>query len=106
MYDNDKRYLNGVAYNTSGAGSAKSVTISAKGAKYARFSYNLSRVDTSTLTLVAGSAAPASYIPYLQPTDPPVPFPQIPTSANSTTISWAGEGLAPSQVELEYEKKR
>ena len=31
---------------------------------------------------------------------------QIPTSANSTTISWAGEGLAPSQVELEYEKKR
>ena len=31
---------------------------------------------------------------------------QIPTTANSTTISWAGEGLAPSQVELEYEKKR
>lgn len=28
--------------------------------------------------------------------DPPVPFPAIPTSANSTTISWAGEGLAPS----------
>lgn len=31
---------------------------------------------------------------------------QIPTSAGSTTISWAGEGLAPSQVELEYEKRR
>ena len=31
---------------------------------------------------------------------------QIPTSANSTTISWAGEGLAPSQVELEFKKKR
>lgn len=42
----------------------------------------------------------------LTPTDPPIPFPQIPTSANSTTISWAGEGLAPSQVELEYQKKR
>jgi hypothetical protein len=42
----------------------------------------------------------------LTPVDPPVPFPQIPTSAGSTTISWAGEGLAPSQVELEYEKKR
>ena len=42
----------------------------------------------------------------LTPVDPPVPFPQIPTSANSTTISWAGEGLAPSQVELKYEKKR
>lgn len=35
----------------------------------------------------------------LTPTDPPVPFPQIPTSANSTTISWAGEGLAPSQFD-------
>lgn len=41
----------------------------------------------------------------LTPVDPPVPFPQIPTSANSTTISWAGEGLAPSQVEFEYERK-
>lgn len=42
----------------------------------------------------------------LTPVDPPVPFPQIPTSANSTTISWAGSGLAPSKVELEYEKRR
>lgn len=41
----------------------------------------------------------------LTPVDPPVPFPQIPTSANSTTISWAGEGLAPSEVEFEYERK-
>lgn len=40
------------------------------------------------------------------PTDPPIPFPQIPTSAGSTTIGWAGEGLAPSKVELEYEKRR
>lgn len=30
---------------------------------------------------------------------------QIPTSAGSTTISWAGSGLAPSQVELTYEKE-
>ena len=35
----------------------------------------------------------------LTPTDPPVPFPQIPTSANSTTISWAGSGLAPSEFD-------
>lgn len=42
----------------------------------------------------------------LTPTDPPLPFSQIPTSAGSTTIGWAGEGLAPSQVELEYKKKR
>ncbi len=30
---------------------------------------------------------------------------QIPTLADSTTISWAGQGLAPSKVELEYEKE-
>lgn len=35
----------------------------------------------------------------LTPVDPPVPFPQIPTTANSTTISWAGQGLAPSQFD-------
>lgn len=35
----------------------------------------------------------------LTPIDPPAPFPQIPTSANSTTISWAGSGLAPSQFD-------
>lgn len=31
---------------------------------------------------------------------------QIPTTANSTTISWAGEGLAPSEVELTYRKPK
>lgn len=35
----------------------------------------------------------------LTPVDPPVPFPQIPTTANSTTISWAGQGLAPSEFD-------
>lgn len=35
----------------------------------------------------------------LTPTDPPVPFPQIPTTINSTTISWAGSGLAPSEFD-------
>lgn len=42
----------------------------------------------------------------LTPIDPPVPFPQIPTTAGSTTISWAGSGLAPSEVEFEYERRR
>lgn len=42
----------------------------------------------------------------LTPVDPPVPFPQIPTTAGSTTISWAGSGLAPSEVEFEYERRR
>jgi hypothetical protein len=40
----------------------------------------------------------------LTPTDPPMPFPALPTTAGSTIISWAGSGLAPSQVEFEYER--
>ena len=39
----------------------------------------------------------------LTPTDPPVPFPQIPISAGSTTISWAGQGLAPSEFDSIHE---
>ena len=35
----------------------------------------------------------------LTPVDPPVPFPQIPTTAGSTTISWAGSSLAPSEFD-------
>lgn len=31
---------------------------------------------------------------------------QIPTAAGETTISWAGEGLAPSEVEFVYKVKR
>lgn len=31
---------------------------------------------------------------------------QIPTAAGETTISWAGEGLAPSEVELTYRKSK
>lgn len=42
----------------------------------------------------------------LTPVDPPAPFPQIPTSGGSTTISWAGEGIPPSQVEFIYKAKR
>jgi len=43
---------------------------------------------------------------YLTPTDPPAPLPQIPTAAGKTTISWVGEGLAPSEVELTYRKPK
>lgn len=56
--------------------------------------------------LVSGYTPTHQFYPYLVPTDPPVPFPQIPTSANSTTINWAGEGLAPSEVELTYRKRK
>lgn len=52
--------------------------------------------------LVSGYTPTHQFYAYLVPTDPPAPFPQIPTTAGSTTISWAGEGLAPSEVEFIY----
>lgn len=39
---------------------------------------------------------------YLTPTDPPTPFPQIPTFAGETTISYGGAGAQPKKVELTY----
>jgi len=41
----------------------------------------------ATLTLVSGSTPPETYIPYLQPTDPPVEFPAIPTYKDENTLS-------------------
>ena len=38
----------------------------------------------------------------LTPTDPPTPFPQIPTFAGETTISYGGTGAQPEKVELKY----
>lgn len=38
----------------------------------------------------------------LTPTDPPTPFPQIPTAAGETTISYGGTGVQPEKVELKY----
>lgn len=43
--------------------------------------------DTSDWVLVKGSTAPAQYIPYLQPTDPPAPFPAITAYAGENTLS-------------------
>lgn len=45
------------------------------------------------------------YYPLNRPTTTPIEVPAISTTANSTTISWAGNGLAPSEVEFEYERK-
>lgn len=39
------------------------------------------------LTLIKDSTPPETYIPYLQPTDPPVPLPPIPTYKGENTLS-------------------
>lgn len=51
--------------------------------------------------LVSGYTPTHRFYPYLVPTDPPVPFPQIPTVAGTTTIDYNGEPK-PDKVELTY----
>lgn len=67
--------------------------------------YNIAPTD-SLVTVVKGSTAPSTYIPYLQPTDPPVPLPALPTAAGQTTVSYAGQSAAvPSRFVAKYRKE-
>lgn len=46
----------------------------------------------------------SGYAPYLQPTDPPVALPALPTCEGTTIVDYAGSGTAPEKVVLEYKK--
>lgn len=53
--------------------------------------------------IMLSSTAPVEYIPYLQPTDPPVPLPQIPTIDGTTVIDYDGDPK-PSQMYVKYRR--
>ena len=53
--------------------------------------------------LVSGYTPTHQFYPYLVPTDPPAPFPQIPTFAGTTVIDYNGTPK-PDTVELTYRK--
>lgn len=55
--------------------------------------------------LVSGYTPTHQFYPYLVPTDPPAPFPQIPTFAGTTVIDYNGEPK-PDKVELTYRKRK
>lgn len=51
-------------------------------------------------------AFPETYIPYLQPTDPPVALPALPTCDGTTIVDYAGQSVAvPEKVVFEYRKE-
>lgn len=57
-------------------------------AKYISFQVQNNDTNWNVNTmLVEGSTAPQSYIPYLQPTDPPIPLPAIQTYQGENTLS-------------------
>ena len=52
-------------------------------------------------SFVLGSTPPSSYIPYLQPTDPPTPFPTLTTYIGENNLS-VDTTVQPEKVVLEY----
>lgn len=55
--------------------------------------------------LVSGYTPVHRFYPYRVPTDPPAPFPQIPTAAGTTAIDYNGSPK-PEKVELTYQKTK
>jgi hypothetical protein len=84
FYDANKTFLNGIAYRKRGVIPATAP----QDASYIRVSFLANEGTTlRDCVLVEDSTAPASYIPYLQPTDPPVPLPAISTYRGENTLS-------------------
>jgi hypothetical protein len=48
---------------------------------------------------------PSTYIPYLQPTDPPVPLPALPTVDGTNIVDYAGQSAVPSRFVAKYRKE-
>lgn len=56
--------------------------------------------------LTLGPTAHEQYIPYLQPTDPPVPLPALPTVDGTNIVDYAGQSVAvPSRFVAKYRKE-
>lgn len=92
-YDAQKAFVDGKAYNTGGGSNKQNILVTFNSdVKFIRFSYyNVTSSpnydDVTALMLIEDSIAPASYIPYIQPTDPPDSFPAITASQGNNTIS-------------------
>jgi hypothetical protein len=46
---------------------------------------------------------PSTYTPYLQPADPPVSLPALPTCEGTTIVEYTGESAVPEKVYFEYQ---
>lgn len=107
FYDENKQYLGWI-----GGGGRRALTPNSSerlsefptGTVYVRISCSHSDQPFYP-QLVSGYTPTHRFYPYLVPTDPPVPFPQIPTVAGTTTIDYNGEPK-PDKVELTYRKPK
>lgn len=101
IYNSAKQYL---SQTTTYDSSSKIVFTAPQDAAFVRISYREDYKDTATFT--KGSTAPEQYIPYLQPTDPPVPLPALPTVDGTNIVDYAGQSAAvPSRFYAKYRKE-
>ena len=86
------------------------ITFTISTSRYVRFAFKqgdsiISPSDLINIMLNSGSSS-LSYEPYLQPQDPPVALPALPTCDGTTIVDYAGQSVAtPEKVLLEYRKE-
>lgn len=97
FYDTNKEYISGIPYSLPKPGGYGTLTFTTpNNCAYARTcvltvnqsgaGYEFER-NVDVFMITEGSTAPSSYIPYLQPTDPPVPLPAIQAYQGENTLS-------------------
>lgn len=99
QYDENKIYLTGTKYQYN----ATITFTTGSTTRYIRISIPKSTVDT--IMLIKDTVAPSTYISYLQPQDPPVPLPALPTVDGTNIVDYAGQSAAPSRFYAKYQRK-
>ena len=107
FFDNNKDYLTNTAIDIDNYNNAVISDLPAN-ATYMQFAFRTyykseqEIIDNNYQTMLTkDSTAPASYIPYLQATDPPVPFPAITTEAGYNNID-INTSIKPTALTLTY----
>jgi len=99
FYDENYNRISGEAYNQRGT----IPVLTPQNARYIRVSYlNSEGVTLWNSMLTEGTTPPETYIPYLQPTDPPVTLPALSTLGNTNMMLDYDGTPAPSEMYIKY----
>lgn len=73
-------------------------------AAYVRLTFRTYDTIDNQLSFTLGDIPPTQFVPYIMPTNPPVPLPEIPTIDGTTVIDYDGDPK-PSQMYVKYKDK-
>lgn len=73
-------------------------------AAYVRLTFRTYDTIDNQLSFTLGNIPPTQFVPYIMPTNPPAPLPQIPTIDGTTIIDYDGDPK-PSQMYVKYKDK-